>query len=158
VKLSPFFYKTTIMLFQSLKKASDNIVKNLSKEADKAIDNNLSTMRDLNVEQMEQGLNSDGKQIGLLRSEPYARAKKATGGVAPFGIPDLKLTGDFHAGTFAKKQGQSLQFGSTDSKTGELTSKYGKEIFGLTDKNKTTTTDQILAETLDYVTTQIQMI
>jgi len=144
------------MLFARIKKASDNIVKNLSKEADKAVNNNLSTMRDLNVEQMEQGINSDGKEIGQYRSEPYAKLKKAIGSRAPFGTPDLKLTGAFHSGTFTKKTGKNLIFGSTDKKSSDLSGKYGSEIFGLTKSNQTDVTDQIIAETFDYVTKQIQ--
>jgi hypothetical protein len=157
VKHSPFFNPSD-MLFKSLNTACNNIVRNLKKEANKAIKNNLSTMRDYNVEQMEHGCNAEGGMIGDYRSEPYARLKKAIGSVAPFGNVDLKLTGDFHSATFAKRSGQNLLFGSKDRKTKELTAKYGGNIFGLTDENKTTVTDQIIAETFDYVTTQIQKI
>lgn len=148
------------MLFKSIQTVSNNIARNLKQQAYKAIDNNLSTMADLNVAQMEKGLNSDGTEIGSYVSEPYARFKKAIGSIAPFGVVDLKFEGNLHSRTFAKRNGDNLVFGSTDEKTKQLKEKYDSngEIFGLTKDNQIEVTDQILAETFDYVTQQIQQI
>jgi len=72
-----------------------------------------------------------GKDIGF-----YSRAtEEITEGRKQFGEPfDLFETGDFLKGVFAKVQGQTILFGSTDSKTREvLKNLLSKDIFGLSD-------------------------
>lgn len=85
--------------------------------------------------QMRKGERSDGEEItpGLL-SDAYARDKKAGGGLAPMGVPDLKDTGAFqNAITYEVSEGV-LYFTSTDEKTEDLVEKYSEDIFGLSDK------------------------
>ena len=50
---------------------------------------------------------------------------------APYGIPDLELTGDFKDGMYNKIQGKGIEFGSKDEKEGTLESDYGVNIFGV---------------------------
>lgn len=130
-------------MFKSLQKSVNTIVRSLNKVANAAIDENLSVMADMNREQLTFGINAEGGAVGAYRSEPYARFKMAIGARAPFGIPDLKLTGDFHSGIFAMRKGSDLTFGGTDSKTSMLTEKYDS-ILGLTEENRTDVKDNYI--------------
>ena len=146
-------------MFKSLSAAVNQIVRNLNKVANKAIDENLSVMADMNRDQLTFGINAEGGEVGLYQSEPYARLKKAIGGRAPFGTVDLKLTGDFHSGIFAKKSGKELRFGSTDTKQSMLSEKYGESIFGLTAENQTeVTNDYIFPIITDWLNSQLKQI
>lgn len=131
------------VMFKSLSQAVNQIVRNLDKVGNKAIDENLAVMADMNREQLTFGINAEGGEVGAYRSESYARLKKSIGSRAPFGIPDLKLTGDFHSGIFAKRKGSELTFGGTDSKTSMLTEKYDS-ILGLTEENRTDVKDNYI--------------
>lgn len=147
------------MLFQSIKKSVDTIVRGAKKAKYDAIDNNLATIADANVEQMTAGLNAEGGQLGLYRSEPYARFKKAIGSRSPFGVVDLKLSGDFHSGVFAQRRGDTITIFSRDSKTGDLVAKYGENTFGLTEQSrKGVANDQIIPEIWDWYSKLIQQI
>lgn len=94
------------------------------------------TIADLNVAQMTEGKRNDGKNIvPEYQSESYAIAKKAIGAKPPKYTPDLKLTGDFHAGVYAKKYATVIETESSDSKNAKLIEKYPK-IFGLTKESQ----------------------
>lgn len=147
------------MIFTSLKKAIDTIVSDLQRVADAAIDESLIDMADKNREQLSKGLNSEGVIFSYYASDAYARFKKSIGGIAPLGVTDLKLTGDFHSGILAEKQGDNILFDSRDSKAGMLTDKYGDSIFGLTDKNKADITDNYIFPIItDWLQSQIRQI
>lgn len=93
----------------------------------------LSEVEDLQTDQFSVGQNSEGKEIGQLRNDAYARVKKAKGGKAPFGVVDLKDTGDFYSGIIAKLESKFISVTSTDKKTKELEEKYDRngDIFAL---------------------------
>ena len=125
------------MLFDTTYKAVTTIVNNIEKYKSNSIDDALPYLADLNIEQRAKGLNSDGKLITPgLRNEAYANAKKSRGGRAPFGTPDLKDTGSFNSGQYAKKSGKMINFGSTDEKNSDLVAKYGEKIHGLTEESR----------------------
>ena len=153
-----FFHKCKDMLFQNIKKVADDIVKGANKAMYKALDDNLSTMADANREQLTFGIDSTGNEIKpLYRSEPYARLKKALGSRSPFGTPDLKLSGAFHSGIFSKRNNKTIVFGGRDSKTGDLTSKYGDNILGLTEENRNNITyNQIIPDLFGWYSAQIK--
>jgi hypothetical protein len=52
------------------------------------------------------------------------------------GLVDLYLTGAFYSGFFVRVENDVFIIGSNDSKSGDLESKYGQAIFGLTDESK----------------------
>jgi hypothetical protein len=153
--IQPLFLLLNAM-FEGIKKIADEIKSGLEAEKWKAIDNNLSTMADANVSRIERGVNADGNRIGLLKSEPYARYKKATGGIAPFGDVDLKFSGDFLSGAFARRNNQTIVFGSTDEKSSMLQDKYGQNIFGLLEEQRTDIANgYIIPEIWDWVKTKL---
>lgn len=147
-------------MFENIAKISNTISGNLKQVADDAISYATADMADMNVEQMLSGIAANGRPITPeYRSDAYAQFKRATGGKAPFGTPDLHLTGDFHEGLFARYDGNSIVFGSTDSKAGDLADKYGNDIFGLTDENKEDIKDGVIfPEVLKWISEQLNML
>lgn len=102
------------------------------------------TIADLQVQQMEEGKTEKGSSIvPKYQSESYAKAKKAIGAKPAKFTPDLKLTGDFHSGVYAKLEKNYIVTDSTDNKTGELTDKY-KDIWGLTTLKQSLLNKEIL--------------
>lgn len=93
---------------------------------DEAIMENRDDIVELNKEQLEMGLRSDGSSMpDYSRTSVNAFNK-------PAGPIQLYDTGDFYDGFFATDKGQSIAISSTDEKTGLLKRKYTSEIFGLT--------------------------
>src|SRR5690348_238105 len=64
---------------------------------------------DLNTQQMYEGKNSDGGEIGAYRSEVYAEMKNQMNSLPGFGVPDLKLTGAFYEGYSLRIQGGEIE-------------------------------------------------
>jgi hypothetical protein len=149
-------------MFENLKKITDEIVKGLEKAKDEAIDNNLATMADANVSRIEQGLNAEGQLLGRYKNPEYAQFKKAIGSIAPLGVFDFKLEGDFLSGVFAKKNNKNIEFGSKDSKTKKLEAlakDWGGDLFGLLDdQRKDIYEGQIIPEIIDWINTKLQKI
>lgn len=119
---------------------------NASSEIGNAIKNTEQWMVELNKEQLSHGINSLGQKLMPYNSLTYALRKEEMNPLPGFGVPDLKYTGAFYGGLFAKYQGGKIVFGSTDSKTDELRGKYGVSIFGLTKENEQFYKDNILRE------------
>ena len=95
-------------------------------------------------EQLLQGLNAKGEKIGRYRSNKYARAKNQMNPLPGLGVPDLKLTGAFHAGINVTINTETFKTESTDSKGPDLEAKYGNEILGLNEESK----DEYVKESL----------
>lgn len=95
---------------------------------------------DMNKEQLMSGVNSENKYVDPeYQSDEYARIKSGMNPRPGFGIPDLRLSGDFHAGFYldinAIDNGY-FELDSTDDKTEHLLKRYSDAIFGLTDENE----------------------
>lgn len=91
-------------------------------EADKSL------LLQLNKQQLFESTDAKGKALGFYTSVPYAHRKgRAT--------VDLNLTGEFYAGFFIETKEFPIIFGSHDDKSGWLTKRYGKDIFGLDQKS-----------------------
>jgi hypothetical protein len=94
------------------------------------------TIADLQVSQLVEGKTEKNTSIQpKYQSKVYAQMKKAIGAKPRLGTPDLKVTGDFHSGIYAKVEKDYIVTDSTDSKTGKLTDKY-PDIWGLTKRNQ----------------------
>lgn len=93
-------------------------------------------LTEINKEQLLAGETSKGQSIApSLRSFQYALEKKAKGGKAPAGIPDMKNTGAFQRAMFLVADPGTYEIGSTDDKYQDLTEKYA-DIMGIADKNQ----------------------
>ena len=98
-----------------------------------AVVENEKHAADLNRQQLFQGERADGTEMPPYSFVSVNYFNKPNGPIRLFD------TGDFYKGfIFASKTGTAkfpLFLTSTDSKTNELQSRYGKEIFGLTEIN-----------------------
>lgn len=117
--------QTITSLYQKLQTLDTDQIIQQSMEQTKDV------LADLNVEQMNKGLNAKGEKIGEYRSEAYAEMKHSMNPLPGFGIPDLRLTGAFYRGTSVSISGQKVIIDSSDEKSADLQEKYGEEIFGL---------------------------
>ena len=110
----------------------------------------------LNKEQMRAGLNADGEIIGTYFSKSYAnfKADRATY-LAEYPNVDLFLEGYFQNALFAQVESDGVIFDSSDSKSGKLEAKYGKKIFGLSDKAMIALIEQIQPEIIDMIYTKL---
>lgn len=109
---------------------------------------------DLNLSQLEKGQAADGTSVGTYRDSEYAKFKKAIGSISSPKV-DLKVTGDFYAGFIAKIQSRFIEIESKDAKADDLESRYGSEIYGLTDKNLSEYVDLILPYYVDEIKKQL---
>lgn len=83
----------------------------------------------------QQSSDSLGNALGGYHLRWYEDLKKEMNpGLG--GLVDLYLTGAFYSGFFVRVEKDVFVIGSTDGKSGDLESKYGKAIFGLTDESK----------------------
>lgn len=100
-----------------------------------AIEETKENAVNYNRGQMMDGFTSDNKEIGGYASLAYEQLKQE---LNPFanGRVDLNLTGAFQKAMDAKITGNMLLIDSNDSKRNKLVEKYGKKIFGLTEKNQ----------------------
>lgn len=98
----------------------------------KIVEHSKNQALDLNTKQLFEGRDSQGQSLGGYKSQSYAQFKRT---LNPAGVVDLKLTGSFYSGFFAKTDKFPVLFDSTDEKTSELKAKYGDEIFGLDQNN-----------------------
>lgn len=144
-------------IFDELKNRVNSINNNLERIIVEAMVAEDSAIIDLNVSQLEEGINAEGTVVGKYASDEYARHKQSIGSKAPFGIVDLKLEGDFHSGFYADSyfgsnpDASGLFINSRDSKTGKLESAYSG-IFGIAPDNK----DELQELTLPLITNTIK--
>lgn len=101
----------------------------------KILKENEATAVDLNLSQLEQGINSDGSSIEPPYRELTVEIKKAKGQRSD--RVTLKDEGDFYGGFFIDSNEFPAAFWSKDYKVIELTQKYGSDFFGLTGENQT---------------------
>lgn len=117
---------------KELKNKFEKIYQQQDAELVAIIKRNESVVVALNTGQLMVGLNSDGESLGEYASRSYADMKRT---LNPRGVVDLKLTGHFHENFFVAVE-LPLTVWSYDGKTDDLTKKYGRNLFGLTEENK----------------------
>ena len=108
------------------------------------IQDNSHVLEDLQTDQLNQGITSEGNQIKPSYSPFTVQIKKAKG--QPFDRVTLKDTGDFHRNMFlAGGQKNTLfQIGNRDEKAKKIEGKYGPEIFGLTEQSLNVVVNDLL--------------
>jgi hypothetical protein len=89
----------------------------------------------LNHNQLQFGLDSEGNYLREYQSPAYALEKQSMNPKAGLGNPDLYYTGAFYRGWSLLITNSEFLFDSGDSKTSDLIEKYGDNIFGLSAKN-----------------------
>jgi hypothetical protein len=99
----------------------------------KILKENEATIIDLNLSQLSNGQDSDGKPIEPPYTELTREIKREKG--QPVDRVTLRDEGDFYRGFFMSDD-FPMVFDSKDWKTDKLTDKYGSEIFGLNKENQ----------------------
>lgn len=104
----------------------------LERIVEKAIDRQADYMVELNRDQLEDGMRSDGSQL-----PPYSPAtveiKNAKGQqTQPMNLRD---TGSWQGRLHVKKYDKYMEIISDDPKEGKLIERFGENIEGLTDEN-----------------------
>ncbi|MBD2705515.1 hypothetical protein IC229_33195 [Spirosoma sp. BT702] len=92
-----------------------------------AVERHEDEITEFNREQLDKGLDSDGRSLGSYASRKYK------GRLRPV---DLLDTGAFRGSFNVDAQTGGFVVDATDSKTQKLTAKYGKAILGVSDENK----------------------
>jgi hypothetical protein len=137
------------VIFAELKNNVDSVINNLDKIIVEAMVAEKEAIIDLNVSNLEKGINTEGNNVGEYESPEYAQLKKSMGSKSPLGIVDTKLTGDFHEGFYAEPyygsspETSGLFINSKDEKSDDLDRKYGN-LFGLTPDNNDELEDLIV--------------
>ena len=120
------------------------------------IEKNEAEICDLNSNEQlyQKGQNALGVDIWDYR--PYSPKTIAIKGMKnqPADRVTLKDTGDFHASFIIRADNESFELDATDWKRDDLVEKYGRQIFGLTDENKSYISHEILLPELTEKTRQ----
>jgi hypothetical protein len=126
----------------------------MHREAKSAIGRTSEFIADLNVEQLEKGLTSEGKRLPRYRNKTYARFKNAINPLPGFGNPDLILTGAFTKSFKIDVGSEDLEVVSNDIH--DLSERYGEDIYGLSDDNQEFYNQEIflpeLAQSIENIT------
>ena len=117
------------MTIAEAKRRIDGCVAGFETKSYEVVDGMSPEMVEKQKEQMYAGENALGEPITPPYT-PFTVTKKQEKG-QPYDRVTLKDTGAFYERIFVSRHGKDLIFGSTDSKTDELTEKYGYWIFGL---------------------------
>lgn len=144
-------------IFDELKQRVNSINNNLGRIIVEAMVAEESAIIDLNVSQLEEGINVDGSIVGEYASGEYAQYKQSIGSKAPLGVVDTKLEGDFHSGFYSEPyigsniEASGLFINSRDGKTDKLENAY-PGLFGIAPGNK----DELQELTIPLITNIIR--
>lgn len=94
------------------------------------IEQHEGLIEDLNRQQLEQGIRADGSAIEPDYTRATVAIKQSKG--QPSDKVRLYDTGGFYGSLFVNLFNNAFAIEATDSKTPELTAKYGDKILGLT--------------------------
>ena len=122
-------------------------VENQTEAALQIIERHEAELVDLNIAQLQQGIDTTGKRLRKYRSEKYAAIKRQFN---PRGVTDLNLTGSHYRGMKIDASEFPVEFYSSDYKSRRLEEEYGN-IYGLTTENKEGPAKEILGPSVqDY--------
>lgn len=109
-------------------------ISTLQQIAQREILNRKDDLREKKEGEFEKGLRPDGRPIGTYRNYSYARMKQRMNPMAG-GKVDLMLTKSFvRAMRVTRSRGNKYTFLNSDKKRQKLMSRYGVDIFGLSQK------------------------
>lgn len=123
---------TVLELDKKLKAVNKDLLKT------QAAEENKEYLADLNKIQLTEGKTTKNTAIKPSYSPKYAAFKQSLGTLAPFGTPDLKLSGAFHKGIEYVAEGNQYYAISQDEKTRFLVAPVGRydNILGLSKENQ----------------------
>jgi hypothetical protein len=121
------------MLRELAQKAKTINVERLAQQVAKA---NVGLITDNVIDQLDIGIAGDGASVGKYSTNYYSRFKRRLGSNAPFGIVDLKVTGDLYKGLRTTIKGDKVETDSKVSYSKYQINRYGKRIYENTNENK----------------------
>lgn len=125
------------------------------------IEKHLGFIENLNKAQLLKGLTSDNSKTpsysGSPASEIYVYSKIERGIYNQSIYPSVNLykEGDFYKGIRARVATFGIEIESFDSKANELESKYGSNIYGLTEESLEKFTNSIVDEFVEAIYKQL---
>jgi len=125
------------------------------------IEKHIGFIQNLNKSQLLKGTTSDNTPTPSysksVKSEIYIDSKIERGVYNSAIYPSVNLynKGDFFRGIKARVATFGIEIESTDSKADELESKYGSNIYGLTDESLTMFTNSIVDEFVEAIYNQL---
>ncbi|MGI4871387.1 MAG: hypothetical protein ACRYFX_09430 [Janthinobacterium lividum] len=105
-----------------------------------------------NQHQLEEGLDTNGRDIGPEYTVTTVEIKKEKGQDAD--RVTLKDSGAFYRSLVARVRSQDVELVGTDSKTQELQQKYGNAVVGLSDEAVQDFREEYIRPELEYQTRQ----
>ena len=142
----------TELYFKMKQLTAGGFIVNANSEIKYAIQKASDWAIELNKDQLESGLDSFGNKISPgYKNFDYANEKNKRNKRPGFGVPDLKNTGGFYSGFYAKYDKNNISINSSDEKTPALIKKYGKEIFGLTKESRNVFSDVVREEIIKVI-------
>lgn len=130
------------------KKLKSVTVESQERDLLKIVADNAPYAVDLNIEQMMEGLDSEGKPISPPYTPFTVEIKEEKG--QPSDRVTLRDEGDFHRGMLLAADKWPALFDSSDPKTDDLTDKYGEGIFGLNKSKRGKLAEQIKDQVRNY--------
>jgi len=110
---------------------------NVENDIHDAIQNTLPDYQDQQQQQLFEGKNSKGEEIGAYRNELYANYKHELNSRPGFGVPDLKLTGNFYRSIQSNVTKDEIETRADGvDYAPKLEQQYGSVIFGLDDDHR----------------------
>lgn len=100
-----------------LKSRLDKLESGLNAIMQDAVSDTAKEFADLNRTQLTYGIGSDGKFLRKYQNESYKKKKQKMNNLPPFGVADLKLTGDFHKSITVNPIATKAVPTATDDKT-----------------------------------------
>lgn len=118
------------------------------------IDQNLDKLRDLNLDQLMHGQNNIGEMLAPRHSEstwfkkPGAAARYATwkhnlNPLAPYDIPDLRITGVYHESISFTRRGEIVAAEASASFAPSIKATFNEPL-GLTNENMSVTWEEVI--------------
>lgn len=98
-------------------------------------------------EQLTKGIAGDERAVGIYTSLPYAN-RKARISKAPFGVVDLRLSGNLYANIDTKFSGNQVKTDSSVDYSKYQIGRYGDRIYENTPKNKEKVRDKNTRDTV----------
>lgn len=110
---------------------------NINKIAMNTLEQKQRDVVSLNVEQMMDGYDKNGRVIGEYKNESYRRKKNRMNPRPGFGFADLKLTGKYHESLKLEiESDKKYKIFATDTKAPKIEAMFGKSMYGLDNKSK----------------------
>lgn len=140
-------------------KSIDKVTKELTKVAQESVKKNEGIITALNTANLYSGKDANNKSldaIGGAYKPITVEIKKEKG--QPYNRTTLRDTGDFYEGFFVDVKKDIWQVESEDSKRDKLVERYGKDIFGNTEKDETIINKQyILPDLLEHIIENVEL-